>query len=372
MQLMPDADQYTKTLGIKWSANQDHFRLTVADFPPTNNMTKRSIVSDIAKTFDVLGWFSPTIIKLKMLLQQLWEQVDWDDAVPQSIIDAWSQWRSELQLLTNKHIPRFYFDKKSRIASLELHGFSDASERTYAAVIYLRMTNTVGEIQTSLVIAKTKVAPIKRLTIPRLELCGAYLLAQLLHHVRQVFQLSLSSIYAWTDSTIVLNWLIGNPRQFKTYVGNRVSYIADLISPEKWNHINGFENLADCASRGLFPSELLNHSLWWNGPTWLKLPLADWPIQALLPPNNSQEEERDITLHSMSQSDSPVIPLDRYSSFNHLKRITAWILRLFGNLCSSWLTDISPLHSLMKNCSMQNAIGSPSSKMLISKMKFKH
>ena len=187
-----------------------------------------------------------------------------------------------------------------------------------------------------------------------------------------MFQLSLSSIYAWTDSTIVLNWLIGNPRRFKTYVGNRVSYIADLISPEKWNHINGFENPADCASRGLFPSELLNHSLWWNGPTWLKLPLADWPIQALLPPNNSQEEERDITLHSMSQSDSPVIPLDRYSSFNHLKRITAWILRLFGNLCSSWLTDISPLHSLMKNCSMQNAIGSPSSKMLISKTKFKY
>ena len=221
MQMMPDADQYTKTLGIEWNANQDHFRLTVADFPPTDNLTKRSLVSDIAKTFDVLGWFSPTIIKVKMLLQQLWEQkVDWDDAVPQSIVDAWSQWRSELQLLTNKHIPRCYFDKKSRIASLELHGFSDASERAYAAVIYLRMTNTVGEIQTSLVIAKTKVAPIKRLTIPRLELCGAHLLEQLLHHVRQVFQLPLSSIYAWTDSTIILNWLIGNPRRFKTYVGN--------------------------------------------------------------------------------------------------------------------------------------------------------
>ena len=113
-----------------------------------------------------------------------------------------------------------------------------------------------------------------------------------------------------------------------------VSYIADLISPERWNHVNGFENPADCASRGLFPSELLNHSLWWNGPAWLKLPLADWPIQALLPPNNSLEEVRDITLHSMSQSDSPVIPLDRYSSFNRLKRITAWILRFFGNLRS--------------------------------------
>ena len=91
---------------------------------------------------------------------------------------------------------------------------------------------TPNVVQTSLVTSKTKVAPIKRLTIPQLQLCGAYLLTRLLHHVCQVFQLPLSSIYAWTDSTIVLNWLIGDPRRFKSYVGNRVSYIADLISPE--------------------------------------------------------------------------------------------------------------------------------------------
>ena len=180
------------------------------------------------------------------------------------------------------------------------------------------MTDSSNDVQTSLVTSKTKVAPIKRLTIPRLELCGAYLLAQLLHHVRQVFQIPLSSIYAWTDSTIVLNWLIGDPRRFKTYVGNRVSYIADLISPERWNHVNGVENPADPASRGLFPSELLEYSLWWNGPTWLKLSPADWPKQSSLPPNHTHEEEREITLHLISQPCSPVIPFKRYSDFNHL------------------------------------------------------
>ena len=220
------------------------------ELPPITNITKRALVSDIAKTYDILGWFSPTIIKVKILLQQLWEQkVGWDDPVPQAI---WLQRRSELHFLTHKQTPRCYVDKKFQITSMQLHGFSDASERAYGAVIYLRMTDSSNDVQTSLVTSKTKVAPMKRLTIPRLELCGAYLLAQLLHHVCQVFQLHLSSIYVWTDSTIVLNWLIGDPRRFKTYVENRVSYIADLISPERLNHVNGAENPADSASRGLF------------------------------------------------------------------------------------------------------------------------
>ena len=113
------------------------------------------------------------------------------------------------------------------------------------------MTDSYGNVHISLVTAKTKVAPIKCLTILCLELCGAYLLAQLLNHVKEVFHLSLRDVYAWTDSTIVLNWLSGNPRRFKSYVGNKVSSIIERIPPDRWNHVNGTENPADCASRGL-------------------------------------------------------------------------------------------------------------------------
>ena len=104
-----------------------------------------------------------------------------------------------------------------KITFTELHGFSDASELAYAAVVYLRMTDSTGNVQVMLVTSKTKFVPIKRLTIPCLELCGTNILAQLLHHVRVVLEVPLSNTYAWIDSTIVLHWFDGNPRRFKAY-----------------------------------------------------------------------------------------------------------------------------------------------------------
>jgi len=320
----------------------DHFRLTIAKLPPLDNITKRMLVSDIAKTFDVLGWFSPTIIKVKILLQRLWEQkVDWDDQMPLSIYDDWLQWRSELPLLSNKHIPRYYFDK-TPVATLQLHGFSDASENGYAAVVYLRMIDTFGNVQVSLVTAKTKLAPIKKLTIPRLELCGAYLLAQLLSHVKCVLEIPFSNVYAWTDSTIVLSWLVGNPRRFKTYVGNRVSNIVELIPPDRWNHVEGPQNPADCASRGLFPSELLNHSLWWNGPNWLHQDASQWPRQFNIPTPDNTDEERELSLHITTSTSSPTLRIEDYSSFTRLKCVSAWIFRFIHN-CRSHKLRTEPI-----------------------------
>ena len=144
IQSLPAPIEYTKTLGIEWNSSMDHFCLTIANLPPLNNITKRVLVSDVAKTFNLLGWFSPTTIKVKILFQRLWEQkVGWDDLVD-PIYESWFQWRSELHLLCDKHNPQCYFDKKSQIASIQLHGFSDASENAYAAVVYLRMTDTSG------------------------------------------------------------------------------------------------------------------------------------------------------------------------------------------------------------------------------------
>jgi len=214
---MSSADaKYTKTLGIKWNPIHDHFRQTVAYILSRETVTKRVLVSDIAGTFDILGWFSPTIVKMKVLLQRLWEEkMSRGDPVPSHVNDVWSQWREDIHLLSEHSIPRPYFPKDRYVSSLQLHSFSDASELAFAGVVYLRMVDTNGSLHTSLVVSKTKVAPIRMVSIPRLELCGAHLLAQLLHHCKEVFNIPVGDIFAWTDSAIVLNWLVSKPPSFQ-------------------------------------------------------------------------------------------------------------------------------------------------------------
>jgi len=162
------------------------------------------------------------VIKAKILLQQLWERkIDWDEPVPSSIQDSW---RSELGSV---NIPRCYFvsDQNSRPLSLEL------LLMPLKWPMLLWCTYVSPKEHTLIVMSKTKLAPIKKLTIPRLELRGAYLVATS-HQTSP-----LSCVQAWTDSTIVLNWLDGSPRRFKTYVGNRVSSIIDLVPPDKWKQV---------------------------------------------------------------------------------------------------------------------------------------
>ena len=331
--ILSDSEQYTKTLGIEWNASSDHFRLNVAELPPVECMTKRLLVSDVARTFDALGWYSPTIVKAKILLQMLWlERVGWDDCVPNAILEEWSKWRRELPLLSTHCIQRCYYPKEADIVSTQMHGFSDASEKAYSGVVYLRMEDNNGMIYTSIVASKTRVAPIKRVTIPRLELNGALILAQLLFRCKNVLDVPLSSVYAWTDSTIVLAWIQGSPRRFKVYVGNRVTQILELIPADCWRHVVSEDNPADCASRGMFPSELLTHDLWWNGPSWLKLEPSQWPKKNV-PSSLTPEEREELTSATctLAVMEDSLIPLEKLSSFNQYKRITAWIIRFLQN-----------------------------------------
>ena len=123
----------------------------------------------------------------------------------------------------------------------------------------------------------------------------------------------------------MLNWLDESPRRFKTYVGNRVSTIIDLVHPDRWRHVRSADNPADCASRGLYPSKLINHQLWWNGPSWLRLPPECWPKQTEALQEESVEESDEISLNATVSEPSPVIDPTKYSSFNRLKRGTAWV-----------------------------------------------
>lgn len=167
-------------------------------------------------------------------------------------------------------IPRWInFDPSD---SMEIHGFCDASEIGFAAAIYLK-NKTRGTVH--LLAATAKVTPLKddkndaNITLPRLELCGAVLLAKLTKTILNAFHFKFQRVCLWSDSKIVLSWIHANPDGYKSFIASRVQNINKLVVKKNWYHVTTDSNSADCASRGLLPSELVNHALWWHGPSFL-------------------------------------------------------------------------------------------------------
>ena len=151
-----------------------------------------------------------------------------DKGVPNSISQRHKEWREELPVLASVHLSRCYFSQEKPL-TVELHGFCDASQEAYAAVIYLRATYASKPPSCKLVISKTRVAPLKPMTIPRLELCGAALLAKIMKATRETLGIPIEQVHAWSDSTIVLAWLDGSPQRYRIYVANRLVAITGVI-----------------------------------------------------------------------------------------------------------------------------------------------
>lgn len=264
-------EDLTKVLGLSWNRRTDDFDYSVKlSSDSAGPQTKREIIGEICRLYDPLGWVSPCIITAKIFIQKLWTAgLDWDDKLPEELLREWERYREELSRLVNFHIPRWMQTTTSDV-QVELQGFCDASSAAYAAVVYIRCIAADGKVETHLVTAKTKVAPIKQVSIPRLELCGAVLVAKLLLEVAEVLNVKKSDLHAWTDSSIVLAWLSDHPSRWKTFVANRTSEILNLLDSSQWSYVQSKQNPADCASRGILPSELIENELWKYGPDWLR------------------------------------------------------------------------------------------------------
>ena len=274
-----EKEDVVKVLGVKWDCKSDElcFDLSsVIDYAKTLPATRRSLLKITAKIFDPLGFLSPFVVQLKCLFQVLcMEKTGWDDALQGDALNLWTSTIKELESLNTVRIPRCYFDQALHPIETQLHAFSDASDKAYAAVIYTRTTYENGKVQVRFVASKTRVAPVKTQTIPRLELLGATILARLVNTVKKSLSENIRIFY-WVDSLTVLCW-IKHDKVWKQYVSNRVEEIKLLTNREDWRHCPGLVNPADIPSRGLSGSELATSKLWWNGPPFLLLPESEWP-----------------------------------------------------------------------------------------------
>jgi hypothetical protein len=221
---------------------------------------------------------SPVILRGRLIFQEATRlQLSWDEIVPFDLQQKWYVWLQDLAKLSNFKFPRCVMPFDEADVVLELHNFSDASKKPYGCCTYLRCIDKQGRIYTSLLIAKSRVAPLKSVTIPRLEQQAAVMAAEIDHMLRSELDLGLARSYFWVDSEIVLKYIMNEFRRFHVYVSNRLSVIHKLSSPDKWLHISGKQNPADVVSRGE-RADGLDMKLWCQGPEFLKLYKNEWIV----------------------------------------------------------------------------------------------
>ncbi|XP_033224957.1 uncharacterized protein LOC117177938 [Belonocnema kinseyi] len=214
--------------------------------------------------------------------------ISWDDKLRDEEYAAWKEWISEISLLKECHIPRCYMSHP-RESNIQLHVFCDASTTAYAAVAYLRYEYESGHISVSLVMAKSKVAPLKPMTIPRIELQAALVGARLAKFIQNEVEIKISKRFFWSDSSTVIQWIKSEPRKRQIYVANRLGEISELTKSSEWFWVPTAENAADDATR--FSNDATReNSRWFRGPKFLSLPPSEWPKDRFL----SEEEKTRI------------------------------------------------------------------------------
>lgn len=325
-------DNTVKTLGIIWKPSNDTFSYNINLKTHATPFTKRKVLSTIAHVYDPLGWLSPITVTSKIFLQILWQrQLGWDEPLPRDLAANWLNYMEMLFQIRDISIPRFLGTES--FSNIQIHGFCDASERAYAAALYIRCE--INSVVTTLLIgAKTKVAPLNSISLPRLELCGAVLLSKLVKKFQPSLPCTEGNIFLWTDSTIVLSWLNQHPNSFKPFVSNRISEIITNVSAVRWSHVSSSDNPADSASRGLQKGKLAEFKLWWQGPEWLSQPQSCWPSRftTLIDPKTKPDEfelksSKNFLVLDNTNTDASYI-LQRFSSLPRLLKVTVILKRI--------------------------------------------
>lgn len=329
----PDLDQ----LRLKVNRHIDHLK---------ENPTKADIVSNISTVYDPSGVFGPTVLIGKLIMQDFWREpnIGWKDQAPLHLVQRWRSYMEEVKLMTTIPINRWTFTSPSD--QMHWHIFTDASEKAYGAAAYIRTVKPNGKVHITLVATKSRVAPIKTQSIPRLELFGAVLGSKLLAYVEEATNIKNIPITMWTDSAIVVNWINKDLSRMSAYVGTRIAQILETTRKDDWQHVSSKDNPADILSRGMPALQLEKSQLWWRGPAWLGQQPSDWPKSRInLSPQEIEADIKEtkkqapralvVTNNTLADKELSVLNQDgdlesllsRRSTLNGVLRVTAYVLR---------------------------------------------
>ena len=329
-----DSDINECALGIVWDVIRDYF---IFRFNPTEvTNTKRGILRLVSSLFDPLGFLTPFIVVAKILLQMLWrEDLGWDDEISGAPLDLWRRWLLCSKDIPSFEVPRCYLGGREPRSEIQLHLFCDASESAYGTVAYLRFTLKTGAHQCAFVMSKSKLAPIKTITLPRLELSAAVTAARMSRLILHELDLPISKTFFWSDSVLTLQYISNTTNRFKVFVANKVSEILELSDKSQWGHIAGKENPADLLTRGVKSVSSLmtpdaDGGSWLGGPAFLQQDEEAWGVPCVEPLDvDDVEIKRKSILVALSTISKRSNKLDvmRFSSWVRLKRVAGWLLR---------------------------------------------
>ena len=289
-------------------------------------ITQRKILSLVSSVFDPLGLFAPFSVQMKRLLKSIWTKngQHWDNSVDPNEEEEFLKWKDQLPEVAETSIDRRYFGTAKY--KWELHLFADASEDTMCAVAYLRSKPKEYSAHLSFVVGKCRVAPMRHLSIPRLELQAAVTAVRLKEQIVKEHESKIHSCNFWTDSTTVLQWIHSSHRKQQVFVANRVAEILDTTIVSQWNHVSGINNPADIGTRAINVDEL-KRSEWLTGPAWLKQPENEWPEQVNLTIASDEQNDQMVSSAKVEEK-KPMIQWERFSNFNRLVKTMAYVQRV--------------------------------------------
>ncbi|MEL7341107.1 MAG: hypothetical protein AAGM67_11510, partial [Bacteroidota bacterium] len=287
-----------------------------------------------SSVFDPLGFAAPFILPAKRILQSSCQLLGWDEEISGESLEHWKKWLVEMPKLENFTVNRCIKtpDFGDSIRN-EIHHFSDASEAGYGTVSYLRSVNGSGKVDVAFLFAKSRLAPMKRITIPRLELTASTLAVKIDAMLKEELEIDLQKSVFWTDSTSVLRYINNKNKRFQTFVANRITVIHDGSDPDQWMYVPTKNNPADDASRGLSAEELLRNQRWIKGPEFLSKSKDTWPkwnVDLADIPEDDVEIKKSIQSNSVNVGNAEGMTsliFSRFSNWNRLKKAVSWILR---------------------------------------------